>query len=212
MIDSLYNVVYKVTAFIIRTILWMYGGVEVRGKENVPAAGGVLVAVNHISYIDPPLIGSVAPRQACFMARKGLFEIPVLGWMIKRAAFPVDRERPRPSTIKEAVRRLKNGGLIIIFPEGRRNETGDLLEAKRGLGVIAAMSKVPVVPALIAGADKVLPKDAKWLKRGKILVVFDKPIYYDFSKEDRHTSHENLTNQVMSAIGNLKEQHEDFGS
>jgi 1-acyl-sn-glycerol-3-phosphate acyltransferase len=212
MIDSLYSLIYKFAAFIIRIILWMCGGVEVRGRENVPATGGVLVAANHISYIDPPVIGSVLPRQACFMARKGLFKMPILGWMIKRAAFPVDRERPRPSTIKDAVRRLKNGGLITIFPEGRRNETGELLEAKRGLGVIAAMSNVPVVPAMIAGTDKVLPKDAKWLKRGKILVVFDKPIHYTFSKEDRHQFHEDLTNQVMSAIGNLKEQHEDYGS
>jgi 1-acyl-sn-glycerol-3-phosphate acyltransferase len=146
------------------------------------------------------------------MARKGLFKVPVLGWMIKRAAFPVDRERPRPSTIKEAVHRLKNGGLIIIFPEGRRNETGELLEAKRGLGVITAMSGVPVVPAMIAGTDKVLPKNAKWLKKGKILLVFDKPIHYTFSEEGRRQSHEDLTNQVMTAIGNLKEQHEGYGA
>ena len=212
MMDIVYTLLYKTAAFIIRVTLWMCGGVEVVGKENVPAAGGVLVAVNHISYIDPPVIGSILPRQACFMARKGLFNVPVLGWMIKRAAFPVDRERPRPSTIKEAVRRLKNGGLIIIFPEGRRNETGELLEAKRGLGVIAALSSVPVVPAMIAGADKVLPKDAKWLKRGKILVVFGKPIHCTFNKEDRHQAHENVTNQVMTAIGNLKEQYEGYSS
>ena len=150
----------------------------VKGKENIPSEGGVLIAANHISYLDPPIIGAVLPRRGTFMARKGLFKMSILGTIIKPAAFPVDREKPRPSTIKEAVRRLKNNETIIMFPEGSRSETGELMEAKRGIGMIAGMSRVPVIPTLIVGSNKVLPVDAKWLKRAKMTVVFGNQIYY----------------------------------
>jgi 1-acyl-sn-glycerol-3-phosphate acyltransferase len=197
----------------IRLICRINGGLEIRGRENVPAEGGVLVAANHISYLDPPLIGSVVPRRATFMARKGLFDIPVLRWMIKSAAFPVDRERTRPSTIKETIRRLKRGELIAIFPEGRRSDTGELMEARRGVGMLSSLSKSPVVPALIIGTDKALPPNAKWLKRAKVTVIFGKPIYYtsisDSKKKSDHDSHEAISKEVMTAI---KEMQNRFGN
>ncbi len=209
--NTVYKLLYKLVAFTIRLILRINGGVTIIGKDNIPAEGGALVAANHISYIDPPLIGAVLPRNATFMARQGLFEIPVLGWMIKRAAFPVDRERTRPSTIKETVRRLKTGELIVIFPEGRRSDTGELMEAKRGLGMIVGLSSVPVVPALIIGADKALPIDARWLKRAKIKVVFGKPIFYTSMIEEKgahnHHLHEEISGAVMSAIKELKNHY-----
>ena len=118
---------YNVSAVLIRGIFRINGGLTVQGEENVPE-GGVIIASNHISYLDPPLIGAVTPRRVTFMARKGLFEIPVLRSIIKPAAFPIDREKPRPSTIKEAIKRLRNGELLVIFPEGGRSETGKLLK------------------------------------------------------------------------------------
>ncbi|HDH53807.1 MAG TPA: 1-acyl-sn-glycerol-3-phosphate acyltransferase, partial [Nitrospirae bacterium] len=198
-----YNFLYKLVALIIRFICRINGGLEVIGKDNIPLEGGVIVAANHISYLDPPLIGAVVPRNATFMARKGLFEIPVLGWMIKDAAFPVDRERTRPSTIKEAVKRLKKGELIAMFPEGRRSETGELMEARRGIGMLACLSKVPVVPALITGSDRALPVDAGWLRRAKITVIFGKPVYFTSTADEKgyrnHELHEKISNKVMAA-------------
>jgi 1-acyl-sn-glycerol-3-phosphate acyltransferase len=206
------NILYKLIALIIRTILRINGGVEVRGKENVPSEGGVLMAANHISYLDPPLVGSVSPRRATFMARQGLFDVPVLGRMIRSTAFPVDREKTRPSTIKETVRRLKGGELIVIFPEGKRSETGQFMEAKRGIGMIAGLSKVPVVPTLIVGADKALPVNARFLKRAKITVIFGKPIYYSSFTEDKtdrtHKLHEELSSKIMDS---LKEMQSSYG-
>ncbi len=209
--DSIYIFTYKLVAFTIRLILRFNGGLDTKGKDNVPAEGGVIIAANHISYLDPPLLGSVLPRVATFMARRGLFDVPVLGWMIKRAAFPVDREKPRPSTIKDAVRRLKKGELIVMFPEGGRNETGQLQEAKRGVGMIASISNVPIVPALIIGTDKALPVDAKWLKRNKILVIFGKPIYHKSLTENEdsppHLKHDKVSDNVMSAIKKLQKKY-----
>jgi 1-acyl-sn-glycerol-3-phosphate acyltransferase len=146
------------------------------------------------------------------MARQGLFDIPVLGRIIRSAAFPVDREKTRPSTIKETVRRLKGGELIVIFPEGKRSETGRLMEAKRGIGMVAGLSKVPVVPTLIVGADKALPVNARFLKRAKITVIFGKPIYYSSFKKDNtdrtHALHEDISSKIMDS---LKEMQSSYG-
>ncbi len=144
------------------------------------------------------------------MARKGLFTIPLLGWLIKLYAIPVDRERTRPSTIKEAVKRLKNGEAIVMFPEGKRSETGRLLEGKRGVGMVAGLSEVPIIPTLITGSNKVLPVDAKWLRRARISVIFGKPIFPPGERGD--TIYENTSRKIMHEIGELKKRYEDSGS
>jgi 1-acyl-sn-glycerol-3-phosphate acyltransferase len=207
------DILYKLVAFTIRSILRINGGFEIKGKENIPLEGGVLVSANHISYLDPPLVGSLLPRRATFMARSGLFDIPVLGWIIKGAAFPVDREKTRPSTIKETVRRLKGGELIVIFPEGKRSDSGELMDAKRGVGMIASLSRVPVVPALIVGSDRALPVDAKWLKRARVTVVIGKPIYYNSITEGKnysgHELHEEISRRVMAAIKEMQSDYEN---
>lgn len=212
----LYKITYRLAAAIIRSVLFLYGGVKIIGKENIPGTGGVLVAANHISYLDPPLLGAIMPRIATFMARKGLFEMPVIRFMIKGSAIPVNRERPSPSTIKEIIKRLRNGSLIVMFPEGRRSETGELMEGKRGVGMIVSHSNVPVVPTLIIGSDRVLPVNAKWLKRAKIVVVFGKPLYYTpkGGRQDprNHGVHEDISNSIMSAIRDLSDTYADYSS
>lgn len=169
----------------------------------------MIIASNHISYLDPPLIGSVTPRRATFMARKGLFSIPLLGWFVKHYAFPVDREKTLPSSIKEAIARLKNGELIVMFPEGRRSETGELMAGKRGIGMVACLSSAMVVPALIIGSNKVLPVDAKWLKRAKISVIFDSPFDPSTVKGEGSNLHENVSQKIMHAIGDLRKSYAD---
>jgi len=208
-----FDILYKIVALLVRAVCLVNGGLEVRGRENIPREGGVIIAANHISYLDPPVIGAVLPRRGTFMARKGLFEIPVLGRIIRPAAFPVDRDRPRPSMIKEAVGRLKRGELIVMFPEGRRSETGRLLEAKRGIGVIAGLSRAPIVPTLISGSDRALPVGARWLRRAKITVVFGKPMYYTSTTDRKgygeHMQHKEIGSRIMEAIGELKQKYAD---
>jgi 1-acyl-sn-glycerol-3-phosphate acyltransferase len=207
--ELIVEIVYKLVAITIRFILFLNGGLEVEGLENIPDEG-VIIASNHISYLDPPIIGSVTPRRCNFMARRGLFDVPVLGWMIKWTSFPVDREKPRASTIKEAVRKIRKGGIVVVFPEGKRSDTGELQEAKPGIAMVAVMSKAPIVPAFITGANKALPSGARWLKRAKIKVVFGKPIYYTSTEEsgDRRASHdtrEKVSAMIMDAISDLEQ-------
>lgn len=202
------GLIYRFAALIIRLIFRINGGLAVKGRENIPLEGGVVIAFNHISFLDPLLAGAVLPRRATFMARRELFEVPVLGWMAKHYALPVDLAKLLPSTIKESVRRLKDGGVVVIFPEGMRSKTGELLEAGQGVGMIAIHASVPVVPALITGSNAVLPFDAKWLKRAKVSVCFGKPIYP--SKAEiigrSHSLYKEIGDKVMSHIGGLKKR------
>jgi len=209
------NLFYRFAAMLIRLVFRLNGGLEVRGIENIPPLGGAIIASNHISYLDPPLISAVVPRRVTFIARKGLFDIPLLGWFISHFSFPIDRERPSPSTIKEAIRRLRSGELLALFPEGRRSETGALLEPKKGLGMIVSRADVPVVPTLIIGSNRALPVGAGWLRRAKITVIFDRPIYCSSTIEsikERQQAYEVFTMRVMAAIRRMKERHEDIGS
>ncbi len=196
-------------SFLIRTVLRLNGGLAVKGLSHIPPQGGVLIAPNHISYIDPPLMASILPRRTVFMARKGLFTIPILGWFIGHYAFPVDREKTGPSSIKKAVRRLKNGELLVIFPEGRRSETGELLEGKRGVGMIASLGKAVIVPALIEGTERVLPPGAKWLRRAEISVTFGSPIYPLSFSGKGEPLYEDITRAIMNSIMDLKGKSED---
>ncbi|UCF87641.1 MAG: 1-acyl-sn-glycerol-3-phosphate acyltransferase, partial [Nitrospiraceae bacterium] len=200
------------SCFFLRVMFRINGGLNVIGRENVPLKGGVIIASNHISYLDPPLLASILPRRPTFIARKGLFGIPILGWYIKHYAFPVDREKTHPSTIKEAVKRLKKGYLLAIFPEGRRSDTGKLMEGKRGVGMIARLSSAVVVPALIVGSDKALPPGAKWLKKSKVTVIFDKPFVPSAHYENTQHVSEGVTREIMGAISAIKKRYGDYNS
>ncbi|MBI5050145.1 MAG: 1-acyl-sn-glycerol-3-phosphate acyltransferase [Nitrospirae bacterium] len=200
------DLAYRFSTLIIRIIVRINGGFHVEGKGNIPFKGGVIIASNHVSYLDPPLIGAALPRRATFMARRGLFNIPLLGWYIKHFAIPVDREKTLPSTIKEAVRKLKNGEVIVLFPEGRRSETGELLKGGRGVGMIAALSRAVIIPTLIIGSNKALPFNARWLRRAKVSVMFGKPMVFPAEGDDIYG---NISRGIMYAIGELKKQYAD---
>jgi 1-acyl-sn-glycerol-3-phosphate acyltransferase len=200
---------YRFAALLIRAIFHINGGIKVYGIENIPMQGGVIIASNHLSYLDPPLISAVIPRRTTFIARKGLFTIPLLGWFIKHFAIPVDRERTSPSTIKEAVKKVNNGELFVIFPEGRRSEDGRLLKGKRGVGMLAGMTGAPVIPTLIVGTDKALPVGGKWLKRSKIYIIFGKSIIFNLETLDRNI-YEKISEDIMKSIGELKKTYADI--
>lgn len=189
------------TLFLI--VFKIFFGLKAIDYERVPEKGGVIVAANHASYLDPLIIGTALKRRATFMARRGLFKIPLIGTFVNAFSFPVDRDRPQPSTIKEAVTRLKKGELIVLFPEGGRSTDGSLLDARRGVGMIAAMSMARVVPALIEGADRALPVGAKFIKPAKIRVTFGNPIEIE-GEETGKDFQERIARDIMEAIRSLK--------
>lgn len=192
---------------LIRAVLYVFFKVfnrlEVIGSENIPRNGGAIVAANHVSYLDPPVLGVALKRRPTYIAKEGLFRIPFIGTVVRGCCFPMKRDKPQPSVIKEAVSRLKKGGVLVLFPEGSRSTDGDFLDAKRGVAMIAAMSVVPVVPALIEGTDRALPVGTKLIKPAKIKVVFGNPLTIG-EKETDKVSQEKISKEIMERIRNLK--------
>ncbi|MEW6067245.1 MAG: lysophospholipid acyltransferase family protein [Nitrospirota bacterium] len=197
---------------IIYIFLKVFYRLKVIGLENVPDKGGVIIAANHVSYLDPPAIGVALKRQATYMAREGLFKIPVVGAFVKLFSFPVRRDKPQPSTIKEAVKRLRKGELIVMFPEGSRSADGKPVDVKRGIGIITTMSRVPIVPAFINGTEKALPVGAKFLRPAKITITFGHPVEIE-REETNKNMQEKISMDIMQAIKNLKfkEQIKNYG-
>jgi 1-acyl-sn-glycerol-3-phosphate acyltransferase len=195
--------IYLICRAILFIFFKIFNRIEVIGAENVPLTGGVIVAANHVSYLDPLVIGVALKRRATYMAREGLFKILLLGAFVRSFSFPVKRDRPQASTIKEAIHRLKQGELIVMFPEGGRSVDGRVLDAKRGVGLIVAISRMPVVPTLIKGTEKALPVGAKFLRPVKITVIFGNPIEIDKEETDKQFK-ERISNGIMEAIKHLK--------
>ncbi|MBI4685977.1 MAG: 1-acyl-sn-glycerol-3-phosphate acyltransferase [Nitrospirae bacterium] len=182
----------------------LFFGFEVIGSKKIPETGGVIVVANHVSYLDPMVVGSaIKKRQATFMARHGLFKIPLIGLFVGSFSFPINRDNPQPSSIKEAVNRLKRGELIVMFPEGGRRRDRTVLDAKRGVGLIAAMSNATVVPAFVDGTDRALPTGAKFIKPAKIRVFFGDPIEIKEEKKDRDFQ-DKIGAAVIEALRSLK--------
>lgn len=137
------------------TVRWLFWGyaswvhdLRIEGTERVPREGGLVVAVNHISTLDPPMMGSAVPREISFMAKKELFEKDASMLLMRGLhAFPVDRSRSDVGAIKEAMRRLRAGRAIGVFVQGTRN-TGDA-EALDGAAFLAGRAGVPLLPAAI---------------------------------------------------------------
>ncbi len=169
--------------------------------------GPVIVAMNHQSYLDPPLAGIVAGREMHFLARKTLLDAPVLGWLLPRMnVVPVDQEGNDRSALKALLRILKAGHGTIVFPEGARTLDGELQPALPGLGFVIAKTLAPVVPMRIFGARQALPRGGGRLRLVPITIVVGEPIH--FSAADLEPGgkelYQRLTQRVMDAIAALK--------
>lgn len=153
---------------------------EVSGREHVPARGGVLLIANHTSYADPPIVGSACPRPVYFMAKAELFDIPVLGFLIRRThAFPVKRGAADTSALRRGIRLLKEGKVLLVFPEGTRSPDGRLLPLETGAAFVALSSGAQVVPVGVDGADRVLPPHSPLVRPAKLRVRIGPPVELD---------------------------------
>lgn len=179
---------------------------KIHGERNIPEKDGVIIASNHLSYLDPPILGVAINRRSTFIAKAGLFKIPLLNLIIKRYSIKVDRSSTRPSTLKRAVEVLRNGGVLIIFPEGGRSLDGNLMSIKRGVGVIAGLTGAPVVPAFIKGSGRALPRGARFIRPAKIEVFFGKPLEKRSSEGDKEFA-ARVVEELMDSLHGLKEMY-----
>lgn len=184
---QLNNWFYFFIKFFILNFVRMFWGLKIVGLDNVPRTGGLVIAANHISSADPPILGICLPRIISYMAKLELFEKRGMRIFITSLyAFPIDRSRADMSAMREALRRVKSGGAVGIFIQGTRNE-GDA-EAMNGASFIAQRGNVPVLPAAIRRKGK-----GYVISFGEVLSAKDR------SKE----AMQQLTDDTMERIHNL---------
>ncbi len=181
--------------------------ITVVGKENIPAAkGGYIIASNHVSNNDPPVVGITFKGKYTFMAKEELFrKNPIFTWLItKLGAFPVKRgAKDGAQAIEKALQSLKDGRIFVIFPEGTRSKDGTLGRAKSGVTLVAAQAKAPVVPVFIKYGRKKF--------RREILISIGEMIpaeKFDIDISDKH-SLKQLSTLIMDNIAQLKENAPD---
>jgi 1-acyl-sn-glycerol-3-phosphate acyltransferase len=152
-------------------------GVRVRGQQWFPRHGGVLVVSNHQSHLDPVLAGISCNRRMSSLARDTLFRIPVLRTVITWLdAIPLDREGIGLAGVKETLRRLKRGEVVLLFPEGTRTVYGQLAALKPGFCALARRTRVPVQPMAVAGAFDAWPRWRWWPGPATIHIHYGRPL------------------------------------
>lgn len=204
---------YIIARFILYILCRIFLGYRIYGKNKVPKKGGVIIASNHASYLDPIFAGVGTYRPLHFMARESLFRNFFFGnliWMVH--AFPVKRNFQDVGAMREAVLRLKKGKALLIFPESTRTLDGNLQEARAGISFLAHSAKVPVVPAYIKGSFQVLPKGAKRIKRVPVTISFTEPLNFEeFMKASKYSdasdAYKPFADLIMQRIAKIKEEN-----
>src|SRR5881396_2451620 len=176
-------------------------------RERMIQSGPVILAMNHQSYLDPPLAGITCDRAIYFLARRTLMEVPLLGWLLpKLNVIPVNQEGIDRSALKALIRVLKAGNGVLVFPEGSRSLDGKLQPAEPGLGLVIAKTLAPVVPMRIFGAHEALPRGRGGLRFVPITIVIGEPIFFtaaDLSGPGKNL-YGRLSERVMNAIAALR--------
>lgn len=173
--------------------------ISVSGFQNLPQNTSYILASNHLSNMDPMLIGLACRRRISYLAKEELFKNKLFAWLLYHVgAFPVKRDSADIGAIKEALKRLKSGCPLVIFPEGTRQPVAEGNEVQAGISLIAVKSGVPVVPVFIRDSDKVMPKGARFLKRYMVKIIFGEPEQY--TKKD---SYPQIALKIMGKINSL---------
>jgi 1-acyl-sn-glycerol-3-phosphate acyltransferase len=188
----IYNVCRSILIFIYKILFRL----EASGREHVPQEGGVILTSNHVSNFDPPTVGILLKRKVHFMAKKELFDIPGLGWLITQlGAFPVKRGGVSKESIKNSLNILRSGKVMGIFPEGSRKDAG---AGKKGAASFALRTDVVVVPVAIIGNYRLF---------SKVRVVYGTPVdLSEFKENPQPDSVDKATEVIMARIAELKAQ------
>ncbi len=198
---------YRFVQFIFSILFRIVYRLKVIGRENIPKTGAVVIACNHVSLLDPPMVGTASSRPVHFMAKSELF-VPILGPLYKSlGAFPVHRGAGDAHAIRTALTILKHREVLGIFPEGTRSKDGRLGKAQPGALAIALKGRAAVVPTCILGSD-LKRRNSFW---PKVTVVFGKPMDLEDEKGTK-LEVEELSEKLMEEIQALMDAHKDRNS
>jgi 1-acyl-sn-glycerol-3-phosphate acyltransferase len=202
--------IYKISRFLFWLGLKIWNRFQVFGGNNMPPQGGVIIASNHASFLDPPIVGCALRRYVRFLARDTLFQSGIGAWWARNVGVVcIDRNRGDIAAFKAALSVLKAGGVLCLFPEGTRTLDGNLQSPKVGIGFLIMKAEVPVVPVYVEGSFAAFPKGAKWISPAKILVHYGPKITpAEFrqldSGEERKDIYNKAAELVMAKIAELK--------
>jgi 1-acyl-sn-glycerol-3-phosphate acyltransferase len=184
---------------------------QVVGRDKLVTDGPVLIASNHESFLDPPLVGIAYDDSVYYLARKTLFKGPTK-WLYPRwNAIPVDQEAPDMSSLKKIIKILKDGEQVVVFPEGSRTLTGKLQPGEAGVGLIAAKSRAVIQPVRIFGAYEALPRGSGRLRFHPVTIVVGDPITLtpEEMKAKGREAYQAISDRIMAEIAKIKHPSED---
>jgi len=157
-----YWFIFNLTQYVLKGMFTILYRVNIKGQDKIPRKGKYLICSNHISYLDPVLIGAYLPRFTYFMAKGELFTFSLISNLVTfYNAFPVNRGIIDRATFNTALNILKNENILCLFPEGTRSVDGKIGEGKKGIGLISFLSGAPVIPMVIVGSNKIIQKPHK---------------------------------------------------
>jgi 1-acyl-sn-glycerol-3-phosphate acyltransferase len=211
------NTVYFIGWCCYRALFKLYFRWRVYNSERVPLEGGVILAANHASYLDPPLVGSGVHRGINYLARENLFRFPVMGWVLRQwQVVPVDRDGGGAAGLRAILDRLLLGGAIILFPEGTRTRDGKLQPARSGIGLTVIKSTAPVVPVRVFGTFEAYGRHLRLPRPRQVAVKYGQPMRFEqlraeakvCSKPRLKQIYQQVADEIMTVIAEL-EPHED---
>jgi len=203
-----YYLCYTLSKIITR----LFFSLRVVHSERMIEEGPLIVASNHQSFVDPPLVGICSKRDLYYLARKTLLNIPLLGKLLPHInVIPVDRDGNDMSALTTIIRLIRSGKGVVLFPEGTRSPDGSLQRGKQGIGLIIAKSKAPVQPVRVFGAFEAFPKGSGKISPIPLTVVIGEPLRFT-SEEldpascggDERVLYQKLSDRVMAAIAGLQ--------
>ena len=197
------RVFYRFVQNVFRLFFRLYNRLEVRGLSNVPNEGPMLVASNHASFVDPPLVGSVLPIRLRYLAKESLFRVPLLGFLIRtQGALPVAREDSQRAgaVMKLLLALLKEGECVLLFPEGSRTEDGRLKPLEAGVAYLSVKTGVPVLPVYVKGSFEAWPKGKALPRPSKLKLSISRLIYPDPDMSNERERREKLMKSLESEL------------
>ena len=184
--------------------------------ERVPKTGPVILASNHASILDPPLVGIGLKRVTTFLARDTLFKGPV-GWLFRHwHAIPIDRDGGGPAGMRRIMAALQEGRAVLLFPEGTRTRDGQLQPARSGIGLLLIKSQAPVVPIRVWGTMEAMGRGIHFPRPKRVMVKYGEPMHFaelraeakNCSKERLKEIYQQVADEIMAAIGRLEPKRE----
>ena len=200
-----------------RLVFSTYFRWRVCNPERVPRHGPVIIASNHASFLDPPLIGAGLPRAVNFLARDTLFRWPGVAAVLRSwNVVPVDRDGGGATGLRQIFDRLMDDGAIVLFPEGTRTLSGCLRPARSGVGLVVIKSEAPVIPVRVFGTFEAMGRHLRFPRPNRVIVKYGKPLWFAqlrartkaCSKAEAKAIYQQVAEEIMSAIAALQPSHD----